>query len=705
MSTTNSTIIERLQCSYLVPDDHPAPAEVRSRLDRVADRYIATECSNWLTQLLAPESPALWFIRALNVELSVDVSAMDDEALAATWGRQIALSIVRVVLDDANNQVDDMVRYFPDRVSYNAHFVADLAQGCAWNRWYYHPFDTVSSLPTSAAIRTVLTREPEQIPLLLRVLVTRKQLGAVLEQLSTYDAQIIYEQGFPADDTLADRRSLVEMLLSIWSSASLQLVGVQLATPHNALRLAAQLCEREPSVSGAREAIDSLLCCAELLRSVAQPAKLVGYLIADELTQVIQLLRDAAVMSARALASLSFLQQVARGDDTFMRRIASTVATSVQLQQGRASTERVGQSMTTLLGGIFLLLPSLLDLKLSEIIEDAPYPAHAEYQVPAVLRYLLFLKCFGSLHAQWAQIAYDPALLLSAGLAETSEAVAYLDQCATSEMSMLCQQRLMERLAWRNVIEGRYLLAELVEGSEDATGDAILLLRDIKNDSWVFASYVEQNVAAVYAVLMRGLALLQEAVDLPAEYLVLGSGFQPFSALGSSHFGAKQVIYTEQPSFPAVLSGYPPRQNDAGDGPIMLWTEAEHTLPQEIHTLLVRGIRRMQPAVKDLSYLTLCGQQRNALLTNRDLDLSWSLVARAVLRAFARRLIGFDQSSGQYLYDNFLAGTSTIFMQQDLLVVSLPCSPLHIILRMAGVNGQTYNVPWLDDMQVTLTLT
>ena len=135
----------------------------------------------------------------------------------------------------------------------------------------------------------------------------------------------------------------------------------------------------------------------------------------------------------------------------------------------------------------------------------------------------------------------------------------------------------------------------------------------------------------------------------------------------------------------------------------MLWTEIDHILPQEIYTLLVGCIKRLQPAARDLSYLTLCGQ-KSALIRNRDLDLSWSLIARAVLRAFARRLIGFDQSSGQYLYDNFLAGTSTIFMQQDLLEVSLPCSPLHIILRMAGVDGQTYRIPWLDNTQVTLTL-
>jgi hypothetical protein len=280
VSTTNSTLIERLRCTYLVSHEHPAPVEMRSRLDRVATSYLAAACSNWLTQLLDPESSALWFIRELNLELSVDVGAMNDEALAEAWGRQIALCIVRIVLDDAHNQIEDTVRYFPDRPTYNAHFLADLAQGRAWNRWYYRPFEGVSSLPTSTAIRTVMTREPDQIPQLLSVLVTRKHLGAVLEQLSVYDAQIIYEQGFPTHDVSADGRSLVEALLSIWPSATLQLAGADLATPQNALRLAALLCDRVPSVGDAREVIDSLLCYAELLRSVAQPAKLASYLSA-----------------------------------------------------------------------------------------------------------------------------------------------------------------------------------------------------------------------------------------------------------------------------------------------------------------------------------------------------------------------------------------------------------------------------------------
>ena len=75
------------------------------------------------------------------------------------------------------------------------------------------------------------------------------------------------------------------------------------------------------------------------------------------------------------------------------------------------------------------------------------------------------------------------------------------------------------------------------------------------------------------------------------------------------------------------------------------------------------------------------------------------------MRAFARRLMGFDQSSLEYLYHNFLAGTSTVHVQQDLVEVQLPCSPLHVIVRMAGVDGQSYALPWLNDMQVTLALT
>jgi hypothetical protein len=84
------------------------------------------------------------------------------------------------------------------------------------------------------------------------------------------------------------------------------------------------------------------------------------------------------------------------------------------------------------------------------------------------------------------------------------------------------------------------------------------------------------------------------------------------------------------------------------------------------------------------------------------LDLTWSLVARAVLRHFAGRLIGFESSGPEHLYQNFLSGVSTVRTTGERIEVQLPQSPLAVILRLSGVWKQTYALPWLDGKEICL---
>ncbi|GAC1405872.1 MAG: hypothetical protein NVSMB49_25340 [Ktedonobacteraceae bacterium] len=712
MSNTN---IEHFNCHYLIPAEHPAPAEVQARLDMVAQNYVAAASGKWLTQLLEPHQSALWFIRELHIDFSVDIGSIDNHALAELWARQLALSIARIITAGTDTDTDTLtaenIKYFSDRPTYIAHFVADLAQGRAEHKWYYHPFDAVSTLSTSAAIRTVMTREPDLIPAVLIQLLTRRHLEAVIASLSEYDAHMLYEQAFPYEDAEVSTHALVELALALWSHASLRLGNAYLAmprfaTPQNALRLAATMCERigTTSCTGLRATIDLLLGFANILHIIAQPAKLVSHLLADELTEAIALLRDTPTMSAGSIQCLSFLQQIAASDDTVLRRIATTVATSLKLEPGSVkASQNSRHHTTTFLGGLFLLLPSLIDLQLHELIANTPYPAHEQTQIVPLLRYLLYLKCFGSLYAQWPDIAYDPTLLLLAGLADTPspEAVLHLDQSTTAEMNVLCLQALLERLARRKLIMGHYLYAELINDTAHST-DSILLLRDMQYDNWVFAAYLSiedvQTAQTLQTLLRQGLTAIQQAVDLPVAYLVLGNGFAHYATPETFHLAPAQLIWTEP------LASAPEPIYTASTEDISLWTAPSQTLPAEVQSTIMRYLKRRQPASKDLHYFNIYWH-KHSLLNNKDVDLTWTLVARTLLRAFARRLIGFDNSSSQYLYDNFLLGTSTVSLQQDLLEVHLPCSPLHMILRMAGVNGQTYVIPWLDDTQVTLVLT
>jgi hypothetical protein len=85
-------------------------------------------------------------------------------------------------------------------------------------------------------------------------------------------------------------------------------------------------------------------------------------------------------------------------------------------------------------------------------------------------------------------------------------------------------------------------------------------------------------------------------------------------------------------------------------------------------------------------------------------DIALLPLAAATLRGFAARLLGFATAGAPFLYDNFLAGTAVLAPLDGEIAVELPRVPLDVVLRMAGVDRQTFTVPWLDDAVVTLSL-
>jgi hypothetical protein len=78
------------------------------------------------------------------------------------------------------------------------------------------------------------------------------------------------------------------------------------------------------------------------------------------------------------------------------------------------------------------------------------------------------------------------------------------------------------------------------------------------------------------------------------------------------------------------------------------------------------------------------------------LDLVGTIAARAVLRHFAGRLIGFNASGPDHLYTNFLAGRTTLDDTGYRLDVEITPPPLSVVLRMAGIHEEVYSAPWIE---------
>jgi hypothetical protein len=101
----------------------------------------------------------------------------------------------------------------------------------------------------------------------------------------------------------------------------------------------------------------------------------------------------------------------------------------------------------------------------------------------------------------------------------------------------------------------------------------------------------------------------------------------------------------------------------------------------------------------DMAYFSFAALWPNF---DADLDLFGSLLARSVLKAFARRLMGFQSSSPEHLCRNFLEGIGTAHSREGRIEVELPRSPLLLVLQLSGLMRQTYAVPWLEGREVCL---
>lgn len=110
---------------------------------------------------------------------------------------------------------------------------------------------------------------------------------------------------------------------------------------------------------------------------------------------------------------------------------------------------------------------------------------------------------------------------------------------------------------------------------------------------------------------------------------------------------------------------------------------------------LHRVERLLRPAAGDLAYFSLPDLAP-------DLDLALTLLARRVMKHFARRVIGLELSSPQHLYQNILAGTGFIRDTGQRLEIELPSPPLAAVLSLSGLLEETYSLPWLQGREICL---
>jgi len=399
-------VIDRWSNLYCVPIDHPAPEDVRHRLDDFVQREVIEACRRRLASLFDAADSDVWLIREIRLDLALDAGAAVKVETAEYWGEKLAREIRRSI--EAGADGASLLR-FDDRPSYIAQWVRDMSNGSAWDKWYYKSFTSLRSLPTGAAITEGMVREAGLAPRILLSLASTGSLEATLGILSSYDAAKLHRScAHDSPYDLAGERRWVARLLAVWAGTPLASTG---STAHDALRLFAAVRAEwsDAPDSGLGAAIDGLLNLRNLLQSLGsgdRASTFLAFAATGQFGAARQASAEAGVHSCEE--QIAFAARNAEGNADWSALVVD------KLCPHDTHSHHFADAFLSDVGGIFLLGESFLRLGIHEGIQRAAEHSQSPHRDEAILRHLLAVRSLGAARA--AGSINDPAVRLFSGL-------------------------------------------------------------------------------------------------------------------------------------------------------------------------------------------------------------------------------------------------------------------------------------------------
>lgn len=662
---------------YHVPRGFPVPQAVQHRAEGLVAGQLAPLCSSYLENYLSAADPEVWRIRNLTLNVSLDAGFSDPLGIVRDWGRTLASEVLSI-LD--SGECDSVVR-FPNSAAFLAQFLSDLAAGHAWGKWYYEEFADLRQLSERQAICAIFLRgDLDAAELLLQLAITGR-LESVLQSIRDIDARMILDLCFEGGRTALHEDALQKwtcIVLQLWNIASLRVASRQENRFRDALRLLARVLSRYPAGSSdmqLRTVIDGLLELRRVLSEIRSPAvfdSLIKNLTNNDLASSIELATRAGACDPSG--ALAFLAERMQGDAAWGIQAAGVIlGESHQERFLTFKTISEGESFLSAFGGVFLLGPSLDELQLEELTSVAALPSKSPEKNAALLRHLAAITCLGT--SRVLDTADDPALRLFSGFEGSSFRQAF-ENADFSELNLGgARSVLLQNLLGRVESHIPILYAELVSSPIDTL---TFILRDLTHDEWLDVTPLSPSGLEARAVVESSLRRVSDLCRLNCPDLFLSDSL--FSLMHQSATKGDLSRFAQ-----------PHRIDDS--------------TKEQLMRLL--GLSRSQLAFRlsstqqQLPFFSLAGNGAGFAL-DASLDSTFTLLSRAALRRLARKLFGFESSSAEHLYQNFLSGVSEIRCVDQHLEVRLPSSPLSVVLHMAGLQKQKYAPSWLKGTEVWL---
>jgi hypothetical protein len=391
--------VERLDALYSVPRGRQSSAaSIRRRLDQIAASTLARDLEQRFAALGSDER--LYFIEQLSVDCTLDL-ARDDSRLSGVWARALHEDVLKTISRGGGNVV-----VFRDRADFLASFLEDLLAGGAWGRWYFGELRELSSLSTGQAAARALAADADTGRDAMLELTRRGGLDSLLSALDDSQADAVVRACLlPHAQSVAPRGTYAHWVAALRAQTSR---GAQtFVRARDLARLYLGLLRERPDlgpdVTLARF-LDGLLRLRHALKQSEEPARMLSRVEAEDLESLRGLSGhgDESELLARLLRE-------AGG--------AETAALLREIQAGPAPS--ASRMSATAFGGIFLLCPALIGLRLEEFLRRCPYPEPEGSTKAALLLHVVALQCAGARDFDAAQRDAGLALFSTTGPAPT----------------------------------------------------------------------------------------------------------------------------------------------------------------------------------------------------------------------------------------------------------------------------------------------
>jgi len=703
--------INRFECNYILETAQCDPVDLQIKLDGIVKNLLPATWESMAGTIAV--DPAIYFIKDLEVNLDIDLK-MNEQETAGIWCAAMTGAIT-----DSIHRGEDVIR-FSGRRGYISGLVLDLLANRAWDRWYHYDLHDLQSHTKRSAIMTVMRDNRDIIEsVLLLVSGEPGKFDELSEVLTDADLKEIYETLLPHEDgssvrfsdivravldvvtlkryTEPDYRTVLSVYLSMLRRTHNDASGIT-SSGYPFLR------------SGLlRESIIHILKLHKLMHTPAY-CNIYDSLCAGNMDPAVELAHGTPYAG-----SVSFWSGIVRLEGP---AVINEVTELIEAAAAKTDQPTVIHSSA---GGLFLLFEHIRRLDPAALVRSAGLPS---------------LSGYGGLHWLIASIAvkltrcspdenvYDDGIGIFAGMEDNSAIhTGGYAALVPSGSAAAFKAALLGMFYKTGLLKGDYLWLHKVPEK------GMILVQDIGTGLICWGEYYNSHIGHTGHADHNG-HKENEAIDRVNSFievyeaetthlpgcLIFGKEF--VADIDTAELDRREVrfiiletdfMYT----YPKEgYTNYRIHESDAAGDVREIVIEGNGAY-MKYHTNLSIPVSRYlgilekkQPVDQYMEFFnsTSANAFDSSIDSAIDFDLAVSLASGAVLKIFVSELHGFEHSSTRYILDNFLGGDCVIEVDEKTIKVSISGIPLAVVLTMAGVCSGRFQVPWIYDRDIEVTL-